>query len=415
MKLNKSAILFSIDSIPMIGNVDTGYIIGLTSEGFELCSCMKREEISKEEICKVDHGLFDHLLKGNYFQGQFSKRVLRSAYLHITQKCNQNCVGCYSFNSARNSANDLPAVFIFRIIDKIAEAGVQKVIISGGEPFLRSDLLAILRYIKTKISTVDIITNGSLLHEYDLKAFSPFLDSISISFGNLTQTDSCSMRKDFSLQEAVCAVKYVKDSGIPVKILPTLHAGNLKDIKKYKDIACALDVPLSFSLLSLPSLEFKKSCLIPNEFQLNELAKTLIELRDDRVFSSITETTNVALRARKSCGLGCETVSIDHKGDLYPCHMLQYEQFCGGSIIHKEVDIDLAVRSFSKICVDEIEDCRECKYKYICGGGCRARAFFSSGNLYARDPYCSLLKKFYQLYFDLIKTGIAIDKREEKQ
>jgi MoaA/NifB/PqqE/SkfB family radical SAM enzyme len=50
--------------------------------------------------------------------------------------------------------------------------------------------------------------------------------------------------------------------------------------------------------------------------------------------------------------------------------------------------------------VAELGACADCDIRYLCGGGCRARAYFATGDVEARDPYCSLVRTFYRLLFE---------------
>ena len=50
--------------------------------------------------------------------------------------------------------------------------------------------------------------------------------------------------------------------------------------------------------------------------------------------------------------------------------------------------------------VGELAACADCDIRYLCGGGCRARAYFATGDVEARDPYCSLMRTFYRLLFE---------------
>ena len=75
---------------------------------------------------------------------------LQSAYLHVTHHCNLNCIGCYSAVDARNARRDLTLDELRGIIDALADAGCRHLVISGGEPFLRDDLPAIVAYARER-------------------------------------------------------------------------------------------------------------------------------------------------------------------------------------------------------------------------------------------------------------------------
>ena len=88
-------------------------------------------------------------------------------------------------------------------------------------------------------------------------------------------------------------------------------------------------------------------------------------------------------------------MSVSAEGDVYPCHMLHDPAFKIGSLL--EDGSCLTRRRPPSGCVDELDACVSCEIRYLCGGGCRARAFFATGDARARDPYCALMKTYYQL------------------
>lgn len=48
--------------------------------------------------------------------------------------------------------------------------------------------------------------------------------------------------------------------------------------------------------------------------------------------------------------------------------------------------------------VEDIEKCQNCEMKYLCGGGCKARALLINGSWEKPDPYCSLNMDFYKRF-----------------
>ena len=68
------------------------------------------------------------------------------------------------------------------------------------------------------------------------------------------------------------------------------------------------------------------------------------------------------------CAAGAKVASVGHDGNVYPCS-----------------------------CVDDIAKCRDCDYRYYCGGGCRARSLLDGGNLDSPDSYCAMNMRFYEL------------------
>jgi radical SAM protein with 4Fe4S-binding SPASM domain len=85
---------------------------------------------------------------------------------------------------------------------------------------------------------------------------------------------------------------------------------------------------------------------------------------------------------------------VTETGDVYPCQFAQLPEFRIGSI---------RKQSFSEIWNDPNNPvlklfrekkehltgkCRSCSYLDLCGGGCRVRAYWQSGDFHADDPFC---------------------------
>lgn len=45
--------------------------------------------------------------------------------------------------------------------------------------------------------------------------------------------------------------------------------------------------------------------------------------------------------------------------------------------------------------VDNQSTCKSCEFRYLCGGGCRARSYCSVGKADGVDSYCAFLKSYY--------------------
>ena len=450
-------------SIPMIGNTATGYVIGLTPEGAAVCHRMFTEDVPEAEIAAVNAELPIHLRRGGFVvegesadgvalregaegadEGVWGKGVegaertedaarpegaereenvggageagsaaaeganmaafdspvpLQSAYLHVTHHCNLNCIGCYSAVDARNARRDLTLDELRGIIDALADAGCRHVVISGGEPFLRDDLAAIVAYVRERgIDSVDVLTNGTAVTPEKLAAIAPYVGRVSVSFDGSNAEAAPVIRREPLFERLVAAVEMIRAAGIAPHIIPTAHAGNIDALEEYAALADSLGATMNFSLLSAPAENDELSAVLPDDAALERLAQATLALSRDGVPVLSDTPVSTRLTTTCGCGAGCAMVSVSADGEVFPCHMMHDEAFSLGSLV--EDPSCLSARHAPAPRVDELAACADCDIRYLCGGGCRARAYFATGDVEARDPYCALMRTFYRLLFE---------------
>lgn len=411
-------------SVPMIGNTATGYSIGLTPEGAAVCHRLFTEDVPEADIIAVDANLLVHLRRGGFVVEEGSDEAahresgkdpkgaegadaasaplavpLQSAYLHVTHHCNLNCIGCYSAVNARNTRRDLTLDELRDIIDALADAGCQHLVVSGGEPFLRDDLPAIIAYVRRRgITSVDVLTNGTAVSPEKLALIAPYVSRVSVSFDGPDAEAPPVIRREPLFDRLVAAVKMIREAGIQPHIIPTAHAGNIDALGEYLALADSLGATMNFSLLSAPVGDDELAAVVPDDGALKRLAQTVLKISRSGIPVLADTPVGTNFSTTRGCGAGCAMVSVSADGEVFPCHMMHNEMFCLGSLLE---DSDcLNTRPAPVPRVENLAACADCDIRYLCGGGCRARAYFATGDVKARDPYCVLMQTFYRLLFE---------------
>lgn len=416
MRFGDQAVMFDFEGIPMIGNLNTGYAIGLTAEGRDICQRLMHEDVPPAEIVAVDEALFQHLGIGGFFGYKKPDDSLKSAYVHITQRCNLQCVGCYSLDDDRNRLADAPTEKINHAISQLASAGVEQIVISGGEPFLRDDLAAIAAYAKIEcgIPSVVVLSNGIGLDAHQLKRVAPLVDRVSISFDGCTASSPAYIRGQQRYPELVRAIEAVKAANIPAHMIATIHAKNIDDVRGYLDLAERLGVTVSFSLLSCSCDDAALGELVPRETELRKLGRSMLTVGEGGPMPVSDSPIGANLTVKSSCGAGRGMVSVAADGTVYPCHMLHRKELAMGNLfsdsMHSALSSEVG-QGFRSLNTKDFEGCAECEYELLCGGGCRARSLFGFGNLRSPDAYCVMMKEFFSGYGEMVKAAVAMQGR----
>ena len=160
----------------------------------------------------------------------FASRYLETAHWSITGKCNFRCRHCLV--SAPNARHpQLPLEDCMHIIREIAECGIRRVDITGGEPLVRADFEEIVQALSGYgIDIGTLFTNASLLTEDTLQMMLRYHQHpiIQLSFDGLghhdwlrgiqgaeVQADKALrllQKYDFQVSVAMCVHRENKDS-----------------------------------------------------------------------------------------------------------------------------------------------------------------------------------------------------------
>lgn len=402
MHHGEQIVRFSMGSIPVVGNTVTGAIVGLTPSGAQLCDRMLEQDVAETEVPNDCRELVGYLQAHGFLASQDAVREtsIKSAYLHATNRCNLDCIGCYSRDSARNRAEDPSLEDFQRAVRLLADLGITQLIISGGEPFMRGDLAEIARTAKEcGVAKVVVLTNGMLCSQEHLVELQGVVDTISVSFDGASAEDPAFILGSQLYRRLVSAVRDITDAGIHAHILATLHAKNIEDVPRFLTLGEMLGATVGFSLLSGRKSELGD--LYPSEGCLARLAEIMFEHNASNGDGAVAHTEDVGLHACVSCGAGRTGVCVAADGLIYPCHMLQHPAFCLGNAFRDSPDqLREALAKFSLPVVDEIAGCSSCDKRYLCGGGCRARAYRGCGEIGKKGPYCVFYHHFIHAAVD---------------
>jgi len=126
---------------------------------------LKRILTEANPNCKnkfISNLLVNSMILGNFQRQRREKKGLPAPFLLVispTMRCNLHCEGCYAGSYTKEE--DLDIKVIDKVISEAKKLGVFFITISGGEPFIRKDLLEI--FAKHNDVMFQIYTNGTLI------------------------------------------------------------------------------------------------------------------------------------------------------------------------------------------------------------------------------------------------------------
>lgn len=147
---------------------------------------------------------------------------------HITARCSQACPYCWGPRRYRNPVDTETAQ---RIIDRIRDLGVKRIVFTGGDPLQRSDAPTLIQYAKAQGLETALSTTGDFATPRILSAIAPALDLISLPLDGATEWSN-SKTKHFGHFRAVIRALYWlrRYPSIDVKVCTPVTRLNLGDV-----------------------------------------------------------------------------------------------------------------------------------------------------------------------------------------
>lgn len=153
----------------------------------------------------------------------------------ITSKCNLNCSFCCG---ADKTKKDVDTITIKKVIDKLKDVGVDRIVLTGGEPLLRKDIDEIIEYIYDKNINVYLSTNGYYINEH-IDTVSKYVDCVGLPLDGYTEEISEKMtRKKEQLVTTFNAIKSIREKNdkIIIKVGTVVSKINYKTLKELGEL-----------------------------------------------------------------------------------------------------------------------------------------------------------------------------------
>lgn len=155
---------------------------------------------------------------------------MKNLHLRLTARCNKRCEHCFAHLD--NKAPELGAKYWLGIIETAEKMGVSSITLTGGEPFIYSEIHELLDRLKNLSTPLKIETNGLLLHEYkeELLRLSS-LQTIALSPG-------LHYEKSY-MEDLMARITAWRQEGLPVMLQASVILGNIENqlswLEKFAD------------------------------------------------------------------------------------------------------------------------------------------------------------------------------------
>jgi radical SAM protein with 4Fe4S-binding SPASM domain len=307
-------------------------------------------------------------------------------------------------NTQDQGVEDLDTETWKRILAAVASYTQCVVIFTGGEPLERSDLFDLLEYARDLGLRAVLATCGYRIDEAILQRLMDVgVISLSLSLdGASAETHDKFHQAPGAFDAVMRTARLAQVAGIPFQITTTLNRMNQTEIIAIAGLIERLGAASFNPIILIPAgrgVDLSDQLLDPVEYEtlLNELlsiklhSKLEINVTCGPQFARVTRTrAEKRVGASSGCMGGRDFGFITRQGDVQTCGYLPIP---AGNLIDNGYDFryiweDSAVLKTVRDRKQRKGKCSVCEHLEFCGG-CRARAFLSSGDVLGEDPICT--------------------------
>jgi len=236
-----------------------------------------------------------------------------SASLELTYRCNWRCVFCY--NPRRHDVRRLSAAEWCGILDDMRALGTLYVALTGGEPLVHPEFLAVTRAVRERAFALRVLTNGALVTDAlagEIAALRPMAVELSLH-GATAETHDRATATPGSFDAMLLGLDRLLRRNVGVVLKTPLTRLNEAELGSMRQIAEKRGVPWRIDPVLTPRDDGNAAPLAYRasdeaaERVLRELAALGLLPHEDRAAGG----TN--------CGIGRTTLAVDPEGNVFPC------------------------------------------------------------------------------------------------
>ena len=305
----------------------------------------------------------------------------------VTHKCNFSCDFCFNQNSFKNNIKELSTSQIFKIIDNITKEGITTIRFTGGEPFLRKDILKILEYAKAKGLYTKVNTNLIFSNQY-IKKLKNYVDCLYLSFNPSEKYNN--MQEDKEFGRKIDFIRNLVKNNFKFRLNTVSTKHNIRKLKDLSKIVNSFDCGWTM-LRPVPTKNQKMQI---NNGDVKILIESLIDINkkfNKKYIITALPFCSYNPKKVKQVSIGSKrcgaffSLSVNPSGRINICYSINKDlgnAFKAGLIDAWKAKFSANIRELTSL----PETCKECSYVNECLGGCRFAAKLVNGSYSSLDP-----------------------------
>ena len=327
----------------------------------------------------------------------------------VTQACGLACRHCRADAKPKRHPDELTTAEGKRLLDDAAAFGDgQLVVLSGGDPLARDDLLDLVSYGDGLGHRMTITPSGtaSLTPDRVAALADAGIRRMALSLDGATRERHDRFRGEESFADTLTAARAAREAGIPLQVNTTVCAETVDELPAIRDRVRELGavlwsvfflVPVGRGRILDPVSPQRAETVMEWLHDVAEAERFGVKTTEAPFYRRVGlqrggDETGVRRRGGVTAGRGFAFVS--HTGETYPSGFLP--KSAGNVRDRSVVDIYRNTELFESLREpDEFAGkCGACEFRHVCGGS-RSRAFAATGDPLGSDPLCPYVPEGY--------------------
>ncbi|MGH7646199.1 MAG: radical SAM/SPASM domain-containing protein, partial [Gemmatimonadales bacterium] len=352
---------------------------------------------------------------------------LRELWIQINNACNLSCGHCL-VGSGPGEAPGLPLGMLRGLVDRAGELGLERLYVTGGEPFVRKDLGALLRHATEERGLeVIVLTNATVLRgaiRSGLDALDRGRVRFQVSLDGARPETNDAIRGPGTFTRAREGARLLADLGFEVALTTVTTRHNLDELPALAHIAAA--VRAKSQHLMWPHRRGRAAASrngffpeIPDLLRSVELTIPAAEAAGVQLdnLESVKRRVNGVPGVKYDLGNGAwDSLCVYADGSVYPTAALANEPAlrCGDATredLGRILESSPVIRRLRETSLAHKPSMRDDPFRFFTGGGDWEHAWcFSGGDPLAADPY-------YPIALALVRrvmTTLGREKRDRR-
>lgn len=248
-----------------------------------------------------------HNKSGTLVRSALASNVMFQCIFDLLVPCNLRCRHCYLDFSIKDI---MPFAEVCSYLDQLAEHGCPALTFTGGEIFLRKDLMEIIAYASKKGFSILLLTNGNFIDEKRADELARLcVERVQISvYGTTAATHERVTLKPGTFDQSMNAARMLIERGVRVLLSYFVQHDNVEEAFGFDDFCNKIGAESKFD-----------TKLVPNRNGSKELLRHAVTMQQ---MAELFRRGIMGYETDFLCTAAVGKVRITANAEVYPCELI---------------------------------------------------------------------------------------------